>query len=172
MRWLSLSEPNGEIFTSLGPRRRVQRPVGNVGASAGALAALVGLLLREVHLDVLQIHGRPDVDRPGGVGGAPALAHHGGGGLRLPVALLLPPFALVLRLALSRGVLFSLGVVLVPQTVALEMGGGGGRNVVMPSCSPSDISRDWGNWGCSLGQQSNKWRTIYLQDGPVEEESQ
>lgn len=161
MQWLSLSEPNGEIFTSLGPRRRVQRPVGNVGASAGALAALVGLLLREVHLDVLQIHGRPDVDRPGGVGGAPALAHHGGGGLRLPVALLLPPFALVLRLALSQGVLFLLGVVLVPQTVALEMGGGGGRNVVMPSCSPSDISRDWGNWGCSLGQQSNKWRTTF-----------
>lgn len=73
----------------------------DVGASTGALAPLVGLLRREVHLDVLQIHACPVVDGPGGVRGAPALTHHGGGRLRLPVALLLLPFALVLRLALS-----------------------------------------------------------------------
>lgn len=87
--------PGREIFTSLGPRRRVQRPVGNVGASAGAPAALVGLLLGDVHLDVLRIDGCSKVYRSGGVGGASALADHRGGGLCLPVALLLPPFTLV-----------------------------------------------------------------------------
>lgn len=96
--------------------------MGNVGASAGAPAALVGLLLGDVHLDVLRIDGCPKVYRSGGVGGASALADDRGGGLRLPVALLLPPFTLVLRLALSRGLLFSLWVILIPQTVALETG--------------------------------------------------
>lgn len=75
----------------------MQRPVGNVGASAGAAAALVGLLLGDVHLDVLRIDGGPKVSGggSGGVGGASALADHRGGGLGLPVALLLPPFTLV-----------------------------------------------------------------------------
>lgn len=122
VRWqmLSLLRANREIFTSLGPCRRVQRPVWNVGASAGALAALVGLLLRDVHLDMLQIDSCPKVYGPRGVRGAPALADHWGGRFRLPVALLLPPFTLVLWLALSWGVLFSFGVILVPQTVALK----------------------------------------------------
>lgn len=115
---------NGGRLTSLGPRGRVQRSVRNVGASAGAPAPLVSLLLSDVHLDVLQVDGRPGVRRPGGVGGAPAPADHRGGGFRLPVALRLPAFALVLRLALTRPLLFPLGVVLVPQTVALETGGG------------------------------------------------
>lgn len=142
----SLSGPNREIFTSLGPRRRVQRPVRDLGASTGAPAALVGLLLRDVHLDVLQIDGRPRVYGSRGVRGGPALAHHRGGRFRLLVALLLPPFTLVLRLALSQGVLFSFGVILVPQTVALkecvqrqeymcnmQMG------LMMPSCPLLDI---------------------------------
>lgn len=93
---LSLSGANREIFTSLGPRGGVQRPVRNVGASAGAPATLVGLLLGEVHLDLLQIYGRPKVSGSRGARGAPALTDHRGGRLRLPVALLLPPFALVL----------------------------------------------------------------------------
>lgn len=114
--------PGREIFTSLGPRRGVQRPVGNVGASAGAPAALVGLLLGDVHLDVLQIGRCTKVYRSGGVRGASALANHRGCGLCLPVALLLPPSTLVLWLALSRGFLFLLGVILIPQAVALEPG--------------------------------------------------
>lgn len=78
VRWqmLSFSGPNREIFTSLGPCRRVQRPVRNVGASTGALAALVGLLLGEVHLDMLQIDGCPKVYGSRGVRGAPALTDH------------------------------------------------------------------------------------------------
>lgn len=99
----------------------------NVGAPAGAPAALVGLLLGEVHLDVLRVDGCAEVSRPGGARGAPALADHRGGRLRLPVALLPPPFALVLRLALARRFLFTFGVVLVPQTVTLGTGGGKGN---------------------------------------------
>lgn len=78
VRWqmLSFSGPNRKIFTSLGPCRRVQRPVRNVGASTGALAALVGLLLGEVHLDMLQIDGCPKVYGSRGVRGAPALTDH------------------------------------------------------------------------------------------------
>lgn len=106
------------MFTSLGACRRLERSVGNVRASAGALAPLVGLLLRVVNLDVSWIDGRPKVDGSQGLSGASRLADHRGGGRRLPVALLLA-FPLVLGLALTRGLLLSFGVVLVPQTVAL-----------------------------------------------------
>lgn len=124
VRWqmLSVSGPNREIFTSLGPCRRVQRPVRNVGDFTGALAPLVGLLLREVHLDVLQIDGCPKVHRSGGVRGGPALTDHWEGRFRLPVALLLRPFSLVLWFALSWGLLFLFGAILVPQTMTLEKG--------------------------------------------------
>lgn len=74
VRWQmpSLWGANKEIFTSLGPCSRVQRPV----RAAGALTALVGLLMRKVDLDMLQIDGWPKVYGSGGVGGAPALTDH------------------------------------------------------------------------------------------------
>lgn len=96
--------------------------MGNVRAAAGALAPLVGLLLRTVNLDVTRIDGRPEVYGPQGLDGASPLAHHRGGGRRILVALI-PAFPLVLRLTLMRRrrLLLFFGVVLVPQTMALEM---------------------------------------------------
>lgn len=90
----------------------------DVRAAAGALAALVGLLLREVHLDVSRVDGRPEVDGPQGVRGAHPLADQRGGAFRLPLALL-PVSPLVLGLALTRRLSLVLVVVLVPQPVAL-----------------------------------------------------
>lgn len=87
-------------FTSFGPCRRLQRSVRNMRASAGALTPLVGLLLRIVHLDIIQIYGRPKVDGSQCVNWT-SLAHPWGSRFRLPVTLLLA-FTLILRLTLTR----------------------------------------------------------------------
>lgn len=89
-------------------------------ASAGALAALVGLLLRVVHLDMPWINGGPKVYGPQSVIGVSPLTEHWGRRFRLLLALL-PVFSLVLWLALARGLFLFFGVILVPQTVALEV---------------------------------------------------
>lgn len=61
----------------------------NVRASAGALAALIGLLLREVNLDMSRINGGAKVDGSQGVIGASPLTDQRGGGFRLLIALTL-----------------------------------------------------------------------------------
>lgn len=108
-----------KIFTSLGPRRGVEWSVGNVRTSAGALATLVGLLLRVMHLHLFWINGGTEVYGSQGLIGASPLADQRGGGFGLLVAVI-PLFSFVLWLALTWGLLLFFGVVLVPQTMALE----------------------------------------------------
>lgn len=94
--------------------------MGNVRAAAGTLAPMVGL--RVVDLDVTRVDGRAEVYGSQSLDGTSPLAHHRGDGRRFLVALIPAP-SLVLRLTLTgrRRLLLFFGVVLVPQTVALEM---------------------------------------------------
>lgn len=112
------------FFTSFRSGRRVQRSVGDVWASAGALAPLVRLRRRVVYLDTPWIYGGPEVYRSHSLSGAPPLIDQGGGRFRQLLTLLLIS-SFVLGLALMGSFFLFFGVVLVPEAVALEAGAEG-----------------------------------------------
>lgn len=109
------------ILTSLGSCRRVERSVRDERASAGALATLVRLLWGVVQLDLSWVKGGAKVYGPQGVIGASSLTDERRCRCRLFIALIFA-FALVLRLILAGGLFLFFGVILVPQTMALEVG--------------------------------------------------